>query len=71
MTTGLIITFICFVAAELGIVVYICLIHSRDAKRYEQQIKDLQKKVSRRDRELELQEFIIETQSKMIERMRS
>lgn len=70
MSTGLIITFIGFVVAEVCIVIYICILHSKDAKRYEAQIKNLEKKVARRDKEIDLQKFVIDTQSAMISKLR-
>lgn len=71
MSTGLILTFIGFMAAELLVVIWICVIHSKNERRYEEQIKNLQKKVARRDKEIDLQKFVIDTQSAMISKLRS
>lgn len=69
--TGIIVCMIIMACTSICSVTYFCIISSKDSRCYEKQIKQLKKQVANRDRELELQKFVIETQSKLIEKMRS
>lgn len=57
-------------AVSYGAMVALVILHNNNTKCYEKQIKTLKKQIDNRDRQLELQEFVIQTQSKMIDKLR-
>ena len=56
---------------ELVCLIILYILNNSAHKCYEKTVKFMKKQIDLRDRQIELQEFIINTQSKMIEKMRS